>query len=168
MTDWCAVLIQTRTPDGHLHTVTHTRYRIDIINSPDDGHMAARNMYRIEINIHEKVLCVKFVIYKDYTEMQCQQNIKFGVIIAFNEAPRSESTAEPNINLYFLLKITKFNKRIIWARHVARRGGTGNAHEIRKKPNNFAGFSAVAMWSYSVALTQRYSQEAIMSAGTER
>jgi hypothetical protein len=29
-------------------------YRIDTINSPDDGHMAARNMYRIEINIHEK------------------------------------------------------------------------------------------------------------------
>ena len=27
--------------------------------------MAARNMYRIEINIHEKELCVKLVIYKD-------------------------------------------------------------------------------------------------------
>ena len=27
--------------------------------------MAARNMYRIEINIHEK-LCVKLVIYKVY------------------------------------------------------------------------------------------------------
>ena len=34
-------------------------------NSPDDGRMAARNMYRIEINIHEK-LCVKLVIYKVY------------------------------------------------------------------------------------------------------
>jgi len=33
-------------------------------NSPDDGHMAARNTYRIEINIHEK-LCIKLVIYKD-------------------------------------------------------------------------------------------------------
>jgi len=39
--------------------------------------MAARNMYKIEINIHEKELCVKFVIYKDYTEMHGQQNIKF-------------------------------------------------------------------------------------------
>jgi len=34
-------------------------------NSPDDGHMAARNMLRIEIKIHEK-LCVKLVIYKDH------------------------------------------------------------------------------------------------------
>jgi len=49
-------------------------YRIDTINSPDDGHMAARNMWRIEINIHEKELCVKLVIYKDYTEMHGQQN----------------------------------------------------------------------------------------------
>jgi len=27
--------------------------------------MAARNMKRIEINIHEKELCVKLVIYRD-------------------------------------------------------------------------------------------------------
>jgi len=25
-------------------------------NSPDDGHMAARNMYRIEINIQEEIV----------------------------------------------------------------------------------------------------------------
>jgi len=37
-------LIQTCTPNGHLYRVTYTRYRIDTINSPDDGHMAARNM----------------------------------------------------------------------------------------------------------------------------
>jgi hypothetical protein len=35
---WCAGLDET----------------IDKINSSDDGHMAARNMQRIEINIHEK------------------------------------------------------------------------------------------------------------------
>ena len=47
--------------------MTYNRCRIDTINSPDDGHMAARNMYRIEINIHEeKELCVKLVIYKDH------------------------------------------------------------------------------------------------------
>jgi hypothetical protein len=57
--------------------VTYTRCHIDTINSPDDGHMAARNMQRIEINIHEKELCVKLVIYKDYTEMHGQQNIYF-------------------------------------------------------------------------------------------
>ena len=43
--------IPTCIPDGFPHRVTYTRYRIDTINSPDDGHMAARNMYRIEINI---------------------------------------------------------------------------------------------------------------------
>jgi len=34
--------------------VTYTRCRIDTINSPDDGHIAARNMWRIEISIHGK------------------------------------------------------------------------------------------------------------------
>jgi len=53
-------LFQTCTPNGHLYRVTYTRCRIDTINSSDDGHMAARNMKRIEINIHEKELCVKF------------------------------------------------------------------------------------------------------------
>ena len=35
------------------------------VASPDDGYMAGRNMLRIEINIHEKELCVSLVIYKD-------------------------------------------------------------------------------------------------------
>ena len=39
MTVWCAGC--TCTPNGHLYTVTYTRWRIDTINSPDDGHMAA-------------------------------------------------------------------------------------------------------------------------------
>jgi len=69
-------LMQTCTPNGHLHRVTYTRCRIDTINSPDDGHMAARNMQRIEINIHKKELCVKLVIYKDYSETHGQQKIK--------------------------------------------------------------------------------------------
>ena len=43
--------------------------RIDTINSPDDGHMAARNMWRIEINIHENELCVKLVIYTDVVRL---------------------------------------------------------------------------------------------------
>ena len=38
--------------------------------------MAARNMLRTEINIHEK-LSVKLVIYKDHTRMHGQQNIKY-------------------------------------------------------------------------------------------
>jgi len=63
MTVWCAGA-STCTPNGHLYRVTYTRCRIGTINSPDDGHVAARNMYKIEINIHEKELCVKLVIYK--------------------------------------------------------------------------------------------------------
>jgi hypothetical protein len=51
-------LTQTCTPNGHLYKVTYTRCRTDTINSPDDGHMAAGNMERIEINIHEKKNCV--------------------------------------------------------------------------------------------------------------
>jgi len=45
--------IQTCILYGHLHSVTNTRCRIDTIDSPDDGHIAVRNMYRTEINIHE-------------------------------------------------------------------------------------------------------------------
>jgi hypothetical protein len=36
--------IQTCIPHGHPHRVTYTRCRIDTINSPDDGHIADRNM----------------------------------------------------------------------------------------------------------------------------
>jgi hypothetical protein len=35
------------------------------VKSSDDGHIAARNMQRIEINIHKKELCLKLVIHKD-------------------------------------------------------------------------------------------------------
>ena len=54
----------TCTPNGHLYRVTYTRCRIDTINSPDDGHMATRSTWRIEINKHEKELYNKLVIYK--------------------------------------------------------------------------------------------------------
>jgi len=61
---WIFGFIQTCIPDGHLRRVIYTSCRTDTINSPDDGHIAVRNMYRIEINIHEK-LCIRLVIYKD-------------------------------------------------------------------------------------------------------
>jgi len=54
---WQSV-VQTCTPDSHLYRLTYTGCRIDTINAPDDGHMAAWNMQRIEINIHEKRNCV--------------------------------------------------------------------------------------------------------------
>jgi hypothetical protein len=55
--------------------VTYTRCGIDTINSPDDGHMAALNMLKNRNKHGLKKLCVKLVIYKDYTEMHGQQNI---------------------------------------------------------------------------------------------
>ena len=36
--------VQTCIPDGHLRRVTYIRYRTDAIDSPDDEHMAARNV----------------------------------------------------------------------------------------------------------------------------
>jgi len=39
-----SLLAGTSTPNGHLYRLIYTRSRIDTINSPDDGHMAARNM----------------------------------------------------------------------------------------------------------------------------
>jgi len=45
MTVWCVglgeSLIQTCTPNSHPYGVTYTICRIDTVNSPDDGHMAA-------------------------------------------------------------------------------------------------------------------------------
>jgi len=43
--------------------------------------MAAQNMKKIEINVHENELCVKLVIYKDYTDIHGQQNIKLHLLI---------------------------------------------------------------------------------------
>jgi hypothetical protein len=43
--------------------------------------MAARDMKRIEINIHEIELCVRLFIYKDYNEMHGQQNTKLCVCV---------------------------------------------------------------------------------------
>jgi len=46
MTVWYAGRneIPTCIPDSHLHSVTYTRCRIDTTNSPDNGHIAARNV----------------------------------------------------------------------------------------------------------------------------
>jgi len=57
--------------------VTYTRCRIDTTDSPDDEHTGALNMQRIDINTYKKEMCVKLVIYENYTEMHGQENIKF-------------------------------------------------------------------------------------------
>jgi len=46
----------------------YVRCRVDTIDSPDDEHMVARNMWSIEINTYGKELCVMLVIYKSSPE----------------------------------------------------------------------------------------------------
>jgi len=63
--------------------VKYTRCRIDTINSPDDGHMAAPKHVenRNKHTLKRKEVCVKLVIYKDYTEMlHGHQNMKHDFI----------------------------------------------------------------------------------------
>jgi len=58
--------IQTCTLDGHLHRVTYTRYRINTIDSPDDEHRSALNMYRIGINIYKKLIVRQVFYLQEY------------------------------------------------------------------------------------------------------
>ena len=43
-------------PDSHPNRITNTKCRINIVVSPDDGHIIARNMYRKETNILRKIV----------------------------------------------------------------------------------------------------------------
>jgi len=43
-------------PDSHTYRITITKCRINTVDSPDDGHIVARNMYRKEINIKRKIV----------------------------------------------------------------------------------------------------------------
>jgi len=56
--------------------MTYTRCRIDTINSPDDGHIAARNMYKIEVGVYEG-LCIKLVYLQRLYWDIGQQHIKY-------------------------------------------------------------------------------------------
>jgi hypothetical protein len=60
--EWLVCRVVFYIPDGHPHRVTNTRCRIDTVISPDDGHIVARNMQRIEISIQEK-LCTRLVFF---------------------------------------------------------------------------------------------------------
>ena len=65
------------TPSGIYHSGKKwivTRRCIDTIDSPDDEHWVARNMYRCEINTLKKY--VKLVINTNCTEMHGQRNVK--------------------------------------------------------------------------------------------
>ena len=75
--------VQTYIPDSHLHRMTYTRYHIDTTESPDDEHLNAQNMQRIEKKHTQKELCVKLVIKQNYTELHGQQNIKYSVLLTY-------------------------------------------------------------------------------------
>jgi hypothetical protein len=60
MTVWYAGCI----PDCHPFRVTTAKCHIDTVISPDDGHIAAGNMPRNEINILRKIVHHVGFIYK--------------------------------------------------------------------------------------------------------
>jgi hypothetical protein len=82
MTVWYAGWDETITfippciSDGHPQRVTNTRRRIDRVISPYHGHIVARNMSRIEINIERRNCAPGWFYLQDYTRMHGQQNIK--------------------------------------------------------------------------------------------
>ena len=51
-------------PDSHPYTITSTKYHINTVVSPDDGHIVARNKQRKEINILRKTVHQIGFIYK--------------------------------------------------------------------------------------------------------
>ena len=44
------------TRNGHQHKMTYIRGCIDTIDSPDDEHEVAQNMYRTEINTWKRIV----------------------------------------------------------------------------------------------------------------
>jgi hypothetical protein len=49
-------------PDSHPYRETNTKCRIDIVISPDDGHIVAQNVWRKEVNIPIK-LCTNLTLF---------------------------------------------------------------------------------------------------------
>ena len=64
-------------PDSHPHRITSTKCRKNTVISPDDGHIVARNTYRlININIVRINCALSWFYLEDYIEMHGQQNIE--------------------------------------------------------------------------------------------
>ena len=57
--------------------VTNTRFRIDTVISPDDGHIVARNMWRIEINIQKKLCFISVLFARQYSSSCKSQASQF-------------------------------------------------------------------------------------------
>jgi len=69
MDEWYAPCI----PDSHPYGITSTKCRKDTVVSPDDGHIFARNMYRLinilRINILRINYAPSWFYLQDYTEL---------------------------------------------------------------------------------------------------
>jgi len=62
------------TRQSSIHTVTSIKCHKDTVISPDDGHIVARNLQKI--NKHTKKNCAPSWLYlQDYTGTHGQQNI---------------------------------------------------------------------------------------------
>ena len=61
---WMNVWYAGFIPENHPHRVTNTKCRIDTVTSQDDGHIAAQNVQKKEINILGKILHQFGFIYK--------------------------------------------------------------------------------------------------------
>jgi len=64
-------------------TATQTKWklpcRIDTVSSPDDGHIVARNMREVEINVLRSIVDLVGFIWKRLYRMHGQQNTKYEI-----------------------------------------------------------------------------------------
>ena len=78
-------------PDGHPHRMTSTKCHINTVVSPDDGHVVARNMYRLikvlRVNILSINCAPSWLYLQDYAGMHGQQNVKFDTTPLCNQFP---------------------------------------------------------------------------------
>ena len=72
--------MQACIPDGHTRRVTYTRCRIDTIDSLDDEHMGARNMYKTGIKHIRKKKCASSWLFVRTTERIHLTKLKNAVI----------------------------------------------------------------------------------------
>jgi len=70
-------------PDSHPHRITSTKCCINTVASPDDGHIVARNMYRL-IKILRINCAPSWLYLQDQTEINGQQNMKFKLFMVTN------------------------------------------------------------------------------------
>jgi hypothetical protein len=79
-------------------TVTHSEWQtrgVDLVQlfSPDDGHIFARNMLRIEINIQRKKFCTKLVLFARWFRINCAQldiqSINYKIFYMYREIHKS-------------------------------------------------------------------------------